>query len=61
MNEAHRVYSRDGQLDSDEGQRFFSFIPRVQITNPRPHTFYTVLLNFLFIERNESIIKVICF
>ncbi len=41
-----------GNFDSDEGQRFFSFIPRVQITNPRPHTFYTVLLNFLFIERN---------
>ncbi len=50
-----------GNFDSDEGQDFLSFIPRGQITNPRPHTFYTVLLSFLFIERNESIINVICF
>ncbi len=42
-------------FDSHEGQDFLSFIPRGQITNPRPHTFYTVLLSFLFIERNESI------
>ncbi len=50
-----------GNFESDEGQDFLSFIPRGQITNPRPHTLYTVLLSFLFIERNESIINVICF
>ncbi len=50
-----------GNFESDEGQHFFSFLPRGQITNPRPHTFYTILLNFLFIQRNESIINVICF
>ncbi len=41
-----------GNFDIDEGQHFFSFIPRGQITNPHPHTFYTILLNFLFIEGN---------
>ncbi len=41
-----------GNFESDEGQYFFSFLPRGQITNPRPRTFYTVLLGFLFIERN---------
>ncbi len=46
-----------GNFESDEGQHLFSFIPRGQITNPRPHTFNTDLLNFLFIERNERIIK----
>ncbi len=46
-----------GNFDSDEGQHFFSFIPRDQIINPRPHTFYTVLLNFIFIEKNERIIR----
>ncbi len=45
-----------GNFKSDEGQHLFSFIPRGWITNPRPHTFYT-LLNFLFIKRNERIIK----
>ncbi len=50
-----------GNFESDEGQHFFSFLPRGQITNPRPHTFHTILLNFLFIERNESIINVIYF
>lgn len=39
-----------GNFESDECQYFFSFIPRGQITNPRPHTFYTVLLDFLFIN-----------
>ncbi len=41
-----------GNFDIDEGQHFFSFIPRGQITNTHPHTFYTILLNFLFIEGN---------
>ncbi len=50
-----------GNFDSDEGQHFFSFIPRDQIINPRPHTFYTVLLNLIFIEKNERIINIIRF
>ncbi len=48
----HSSTSGMGNFESDEGQYFFSFIPRGQITNPRPHTFYIVLLNLLFIERN---------
>ncbi len=37
-----------GNFDSDEGQNFFSFIPRDQITNPRLHTFYIVVLNLFY-------------
>ncbi len=50
-----------GNFESDKGQHFISFIPRGKITNPRPHTFYTILLNFLSIERNECLINIICF
>ncbi len=47
-----------GNFKSDDGRHFFSFIPRGQITYPRPHTVYTVSFHFLFIERNERIIHV---
>ncbi len=50
-----------GNFDSDKGNHFFSFIPMGQITNPHIYTFYIVLINFLFIEGNQSIINVIFF
>ncbi len=39
-----------GNFESDEGQHFFSFIPKGQITNSHPQTFYTVSLNFLLLK-----------
>ncbi len=36
-----------GSFESDKGQAFFLLYTKSQITNPRPHTFYTVLLNFI--------------